>query len=126
MSQPLGAHAFAGACGAKTLASFFFFRSLPLQIQSRAAFPSHLVLIQDTEKPKEQGGVVQISFFFFFPHTRRHLTNLTFISFGPTFGVPAPYGVDRREIGRWRMKTGNLEGEVGGAEAALNEPNRVE
>lgn len=73
MSQPLGAHAFAGACGAKTQGRMlFFFRSLPLQIQSRAAFPSYLAFIQDTEKQKEQGGVVQISLFFvfFFTHTQ--------------------------------------------------------
>lgn len=45
---------------------------------------------------------------------------MTFISFGPTFGAPAPYGVDRREIRRWKMKTGNPEVEAGVAEAALN------
>lgn len=78
MSQPLGAHAFAGACGAKTQGRtlfFFFFRPLPLQIQSRAAFPSHLVFIQDTEKQKEQGGLVQISFCLFVCFTHMQALN---------------------------------------------------
>lgn len=62
MSQLLGAHAFADTCGTKTQGP---------RLLSRAAFPSHLVFIQDTEKQKEQGGVVQISLFVcFFFHTQ--------------------------------------------------------
>lgn len=72
MSQPLGAHAFAGACGAKTQGAHAFFRPLPLQIQSQAAFPSHrFFFFQGTGKQKEQGGVVRIIFFFVcFTHTQ--------------------------------------------------------